>query len=121
MDQQHVIIGKDISPQLAATALLRQNGFTISQAAEALDISSRQVVNRTNQLPKNLCIDSRKRIRGSAKAVDLVLQSAPNVQYKGSDVVSVIKEVYSRAQPVKSQDQQTSVSYTQVNINLYGT
>ena len=123
MDSQHAIIGQDISPQLAATAILRQTGMTFDQIGKACNITRQAVIGRSKRLPDNLMLDSRKRLKLAAKASDLILQGLPvgMAEVKGSDVVNLTKAVYDRAQPVRGNEQQAGTSYTQININLYGT
>ena len=121
MDSKPLIIGQDISPKLAATHLLRRNGFSLNDTAQAFDISKTQVLNRQRQLPPSLKIDSRKRVKLAAKAATLVLQglSVGEAQVKGSDVVKMISEVYDRAQPVKSGAPDVGqINYTQVNLAI---
>ena len=116
---QTLIIGKDISPALAATHILTQSGFSNADLSETFKISNRAINLRKAQLPQGLRVDSKKRIKASLRAADLILQGQPvgDAQPRCADVVAVAKEVWSRHQPTQQGQTNPTNTYIQVNIN----
>jgi len=122
MDQETAVIGKDISIPLAATAILRQNGFTLNQTAEALKVSKPCILQRQHKLPKHLDLTSKTLVLASVKAVKTIVAGGlvgEMEKVNGTHVLQAAGMVLDRHQPLKQADSGASVNYTQVNINVY--
>jgi hypothetical protein len=122
MDNQPLVIGKDISYPVAATAILAQNGLSPNEQAKAFGITRGAINFRLKKLPANIDLTSKKRVRAAVKAVDSFVAGkafGDIEKLKDSTVLNAAAMVLDRHQPLRSQDSGSVTNYTQVNINVY--